>query len=69
MSLAILRARAPELARWIDESPPHRRVEWLPGAHPALRVDGVQLASRHDPRAEAELQARPAPAGPGRPNH
>lgn len=47
---------------WIATAPPIGPVEVLEGAHAALRVDGVQLASRHDPRAEAELQARLVPA-------
>ncbi len=65
MSLSLLRARFPALADWI-EAAPGVRVELLSGPAPALRLDGVQLASRHDPRAEAELQARLVPAGAAR---
>jgi len=60
---ALLRSRFPELARWIEAAPEPGRVEWLPGPRRALAIDGVQLASRYDPRAEAELQARLVPPG------
>jgi hypothetical protein len=47
---------------WIAAAPSIGPVEALAGAAPALRVAGVQLASRHDPRGEAELQAGLVPA-------
>jgi hypothetical protein len=56
-----LASRFPEVARWIEAAPPLGSVVWSRGPHPTLVVDGVQLASRHDPRAEAELQARLVP--------
>lgn len=61
MSLALLRARWAPLARWIEAAPPVR-VEPRAGPSATLCIDGVQLASRHAPRAEAELQARLVPA-------
>jgi len=60
MSLARLRARFPGVADELERAP-RARVELLAGAQ-TLRIDGVQLASRYDPRPEAELQARLVPA-------
>ncbi len=60
---ALLARRFPALLAWIENAPRRARVEWLPGPHPALRIDGIQLASRFDPRSEAELQARLVPPG------
>lgn len=60
MSLALLRARWAALAAWIEAAPPVR-VALAAGPSTALCIDGVRLASRHDPRAEAELQARLVP--------
>lgn len=54
-------AGAGTVAAWIAAGPSISAVEVLEGACTALRVAGVQLASRHDPRAEAELQARLIP--------
>lgn len=61
MSLALLRGRFPQLAPWIEAAPGPLRIERLDGPHPALRLDGVQLASRHDPFSEAQHQARLVP--------
>jgi hypothetical protein len=57
--------RFPRVARWIAGAPEPGTLALTGGPHPSLVVDGVQLASRHDPRAEAELQARLVPAQAG----
>jgi hypothetical protein len=62
MSLARIRRRFPGLAEWIAHGP-SGAIQIRPGPAPALALDGVQLRSRFDPRAEAELQARLVPEG------
>jgi len=53
--------RFPEVARALAAAPAPAEVGWLAGPTPALVIDGVQLASRVDARAEAVLQARLVP--------
>lgn len=53
--------RFPEVARALAAASAPAEVGWLAGPTPALVVDGVQLASRVDARAEAALQARLVP--------
>lgn len=62
MSLALLAERFPALAAALAEAGPAPEIEWRAGPSPALACDGIQLESRHDPRAEAALQARLVPA-------
>ena len=57
----VLARRFPALLAWLEAAPP-RAVELRDGPHPALAIDGIQLASRFDPRGEAELQSRLVPA-------
>ena len=63
MSLALVERRFPEVARAVRAVGEPAGVAWSAGPVPVLTLDGVQLESRHDARAEAELQARLVPEG------
>ncbi len=63
----LLARRAPELLHVLDDAPAPREELAIVGVPaPVLRIDGVQLASAYDPRAEAELQALLVPRGSSR---
>ncbi len=54
----LLERRWPDIAAWIDAARPFEEIglyEDTPA--PTLRLDGIQLASAHDPLGEARLQA------------
>jgi hypothetical protein len=63
VSRELLERRFPALAARVPAAGEGARVAWSAGPVPALTFDGVQLESRFDARAEAELQARLVPAG------
>jgi hypothetical protein len=57
IQLAIVRSRWPELlTESASQAEQDLGFELISGSVPALRVRGIQLASRHDPQAEAHLQ-------------
>jgi hypothetical protein len=58
---ALLARRFPRAPGWFERAG-EPAIEPLAGPAPALCVDGVQLESAFDPRAEAELQQRLVPA-------
>lgn len=60
---SIVERRWPALRVWLDAAPPARVEEVACTPARALRVDGIQLESAYDPRAEAELQGRLVPEG------
>lgn len=63
---AVLAERFPALLPWIEAGPEPAEVQVLrDGPAATLRIDGLQLASGYDPRAEAELQASLVPADAG----
>jgi hypothetical protein len=62
VSQALVERRFPEVARAVRAAGEACRVGWSAGPMPALSIEGVQLESRYDARAEAELQARLVPA-------
>ncbi|MEQ1892880.1 MAG: 6-hydroxymethylpterin diphosphokinase MptE-like protein [Planctomycetota bacterium] len=61
MSRALVERRFPALAAALKAAGEFERVAWSVGPVPVLTLDGVQLESRFDARAEAELQARLVP--------
>lgn len=63
-TLAVLAARAPEVAAAVRSAPRLEDVEAVEGVpRPTLRIAGVQLAGAVEPEAEAALQAARIPAG------
>lgn len=63
-TLAVLAARAPEVADAVRNAPRLADVEAVEGVpRPTLRIAGVQLAGAVEPEAEAALQATRIPAG------
>ncbi len=63
-TLAVLDARAPEVADAVRRAPRLQDVEAVEGVpRPTLRIAGVQLAGAVAPEAEAALQATRIPAG------
>ena len=54
----IISARWPALWLWLKKHDVESiQAEWVEGLQSTLRVEGVQLSSRHDRQAEAQLQA------------
>lgn len=61
-NLAIIAQRWPALAQRLEtQALDHLQVELVQGQVQTLRVNGIQLTSRHDPVAEAQVQAGSLP--------
>lgn len=63
-NMAVIRRRWPMLASHLEriEAIAVERVELVEGLDSTLRIDGVQLTSRHGRQSEAQLQAKALPA-------
>jgi hypothetical protein len=63
-NLAVIAQRWPLVAARLEAEPfEGLKAEWVQGRETTLRINGIQLTSRHDRLAEAHLQAASLPAG------